>query len=107
MTSASVAARSHLLLLLLLDELRHLLLLRDDRLESHDGFACVNLLTYFGLLPLPKYWGALWLRSGFLCFCLCFIFRFWFWKFWELSPMMTDQKKQRLNYHVKLTNTYS
>ena len=62
-----------LLLLLLLDELRYLLLLlRDDRLECREGFAKVDLFSYYWwlrLLLLPKYWGALWRRFGLLCFC--------------------------------------
>ena len=77
-TSASVAALPHIHLNL--DELRDLLLLlRDDRLESRQGFADVKLLSYYWLLLLllllPKYWGAVWWRcSGLLCFCSCFGF---------------------------------
>ena len=90
-----------------LDELRDLLLLlRDDRLESRQGFADVNLLSYYWLLLLlllPKYWGAGWWRcSGLLrfCCCFCFTFRVRFSIVRHVVPQREPKKSKNVTFHA-------
>ena len=89
-----------------LDELRDLLLLlRNDRLESRQGFADVDLLSYYWLLLLlllPEHWCAVWWRcSGLLCFCFRFCFSF----FRHVVPQREPKKSKNVTwsrYHVKI-----